>query len=496
MNHVMGLTLTFLQKEEDICFNYILHFNLLYRFIQGIEFQQAQLFILTLLQFDEKKLLKQKNAQTMYKYCKYSEFFLDLAKLILNGEESLDQSKTDQRYKPGRVKELIKLTSEATLPEVETAAFAPIKRDKAAILPEDDHNFEADIDLCKALLLKSKQRKTRKKIPTKPSLSRKDVNLQDTSQEIQALQHPTVPSQTKLEKMKKYPSLREKWNLIEQQVGGKESTSRTSLEEENKKQSSSVDTRSPSKKTSNFNFDRTRSTVRGTQILAGQNSTAAVLASNDGKESPPRARNQTMKFSNTIARQPVTAQASNQNNTSMPIRDSSHSEISFDTSKQNISLSKDGINQKQVLKANIYGSIKANPFTLDESLECSALSTLSTLYPLSTRAYFQSDLDKESKHPNFQPNYVKIHDNFSLLIAEMVHIMIRKAFESEQHVDLIQKLNRPLIDYSMFWQAVFEPQNCKFFELLFKVFFLKMIKVMTNSRDLFRITCLKSEFII
>lgn len=468
MNHIAGLTLYYLQKEEDLSLNYIFHFNLLFRFLLGLEFQFIQQIILTLLQFSNKQKLTDSNAKKVYRYCKYTEFFIDIAKAILDGEENLDKTKADQSYRPDRLTDFVKLKTEAAIPV--SRSDTNVRKSRFLPLPEENPSFEADIDRCKTLLLSKKPRNSRRRQSQTPM----DVSKEESNFSKEPLKYQHVPPLEtikigQIEKLKNFPSLKEKWEVIEQMNKSKDLPSVNSLDDDSKKQSFSLDPIA-SKRSSKFMPERTKHPSQTThlQIPAG---TSRTNESKDNQTPQGRRRFQST-FTPDLKSTPENALdlkgvAASSKNTAR--KNSLLSERSLEVLKPPDNIGTNASNNKSHSRTQSFGSVKAYPFTLDESLEQTALTTLSSLYPLSTKAFYKSELDKESQKPCYQPTYVKENDSFSLMLAEFLHLMIKTAIETEAYSDFRERLNLSTPNYSGFWQALLEPHNGKVFELIFKV---------------------------
>ena len=445
MNHLAKLTLYYLQKEEDISCNFILHLNLMFRFLYTLEFQYVQLFFFTILQFYEKQQIKAKNADSFYRYCRYSEFFVDLSKAILDGEEALDMKKADVTYKPGRIKDIIQLKADATMPEGSLDTTS--RKTKIPPLPEEGSGVDVDVDNCKDLLLKNKPKYPKRlalsSLPYLPVHSLNSINkIEDASDDMTLL--------SKYEKLKKFPSIREKWERLYQRVKSDEPSIIVSVDEE-KKRKQSVTTQEPAPR-------------KPSRILGGPGNTLGnLLGARDKRDSGISSHR---------------TQTNNTNKTTLgaselpklpAIRSPVLRKDSLQTSNQSTDLPSSKIPSKSIHYS--MRSHPSTPFILDEALESSALNMLGNLYPLSVKAYVQSDLDKEAKKPAYQPNLVKENDEYALILAEAVHIMVRQAIENEQQAEFREKLGLKVKDYSKFWPALFEPLKSKFFDLIFKVIY-------------------------
>jgi len=85
----------------------------------------------------------------MSRYCIYTNFFLELTNIILNGEKSLDSKKLDPAFKPPGVEQLIRLTSSdfdlSNLKDEAPENYNEPKKVKSS-MPEEKGGFQNDID--------------------------------------------------------------------------------------------------------------------------------------------------------------------------------------------------------------------------------------------------------------------------------------------------------------------------------------------------------------
>lgn len=466
MNHVAKLMLFCLQKEEKISLNYLIHFNLPFRFLSSMEFQVIQHFFLTILQFSDKQPIQPSTAEMFYRYFRYSEFFVDVAKAVLDGEDALDSKKSDQAFKPGRISELINLKSEATVPDGNQSfeSSNETRKNRFSVLPEEDFGLKVDIDRCKDSLMKRRPSSSKsKKMMPLPSLPYLPIRTIHSLESEDSTHVSNLPSLTHLEKLKKYPSLREKWDKhtpLPQEEPPLESF--RSIDDKKPRPTNSKDQARTPKRSSTFanNLNQPLSAKkRGLpqvfDFKVEPNTISQAPSSRRTKLPSITVSPKQMILSPKLNSPPTQKDAS--------VLDTSRS---MNASRSQLTPGKRAM-PKRVVK--IGRSISTSPFTMDESLEATALDTLNGLYPLSVKAYLQSDLDKESKKSSYQANYVKDNDNFSLLLAELLRIIVQMAVENDDNIEFKKKLNIKVKDYSKFWQAMLEPQKCKVFELLFKV---------------------------
>lgn len=85
------------------------------------------------------------NLTRVYKYAQYSGLFLEMAIAILYGESKLDAKKSDLRYKPNNLADIIITNPEATI-EQDFAIIRHIENRKQQRLPELDYTVTIDID--------------------------------------------------------------------------------------------------------------------------------------------------------------------------------------------------------------------------------------------------------------------------------------------------------------------------------------------------------------
>jgi hypothetical protein len=102
------------------------------------------------------------------------------------------------------------------------------------------------------------------------------------------------------------------------------------------------------------------------------------------------------------------------------------------------------------------------------------METLNTLYPVATKALIETDMDKESKKPEYTPLYIKENDSFSYAVCEALDIIIRKSLNSASDMKFKKLMGLPNVDYSIFWSALLEAQPQKFFERLLRNYLFKI----------------------
>ena len=179
-------------KSQKLCINYLLHYNLLYKFFQNIDFPYVQRFFLIILNcLPHVKELDQKLYQKVLDYFRLSNIFLDMSKIILNGEDAFPNEKLGVNYKPEGITSIIDLPQNR-------CSISCYKRDRSVSveaannastpkLVEETKGFELDIDRIKEYI-------------TSPQ--KVDANeLMKNNSQILSESHPN---------WKKYPSLVEK----------------------------------------------------------------------------------------------------------------------------------------------------------------------------------------------------------------------------------------------------------------------------------------------
>ena len=116
----------------------------------------------------------------------------------------------------------------------------------------------------------------------------------------------------------------------------------------------------------------------------------------------------------------------------------------------------------------------ASPYLIDESMDQELARDLSELYPSSTKLLIESDIDREAKRPEFSSKHLLAHDDYSHRLGELLDLILSQATQYQQS-NLRDSLQLQQANYESLWQAIFESDQSRFFEVI-----LKVIKIPIN----------------
>lgn len=148
------LTESLFRREPEISVGYILHYNLLYKFVQNIEVPHIKQLLLTLFKTSEHaKDVSEEAYRKLLRYCSLSQFFPDLSQAILQGWKAFEANKFSLRYKPPGVENLISIAFEASDKQSREELSSQESIDiRESILSIEKNGFKIDIDNLKPIL--------------------------------------------------------------------------------------------------------------------------------------------------------------------------------------------------------------------------------------------------------------------------------------------------------------------------------------------------------
>lgn len=422
----------FTLTDQDVSVNLILHYNFPFRFLQSFDYQQVPAVYMVLFDLCEGCPISLENLTRVYKYAQYSGLFLEMAIAILYGESKLDAKKSDLRYKPNNLADIIITNPEATI-EQDFAIIRHIENRKQQRLPELDYTVTIDID---GIADKIKRFKTLRSLtldlPAKPKIK----NL--------SMGGPMLS----IEKMKMYPSLYEKARQLERNASEKHMFTETEVE------SSTRDSRRIPTTTKKLRHTTQTKSFASLELPQIQNNLTMSVSSS-------RREIDTSTDPMSMAKLPS---PSNSNEPKMLIKPTSPDQ------QQKSKFTTPVLRKIVAVKPGISntGSKMISPYLLDESLDPRSIRQLSDLYPANLDSLMESEMEKELRGDNFSPERILQKDEYPLKLCELLHIMIRKVIEKRSYTKL-DLPTAPHGDTLGFWWALLDPNNGQFFELMMKV---------------------------
>ena len=547
-----------------------MQFNILFKFLQNVEFEYVQHLFLTL--FGCSEFISDIDLVCLgliLKYCKITSFFTDMANAILLGDDTLDPKKSDIEYKPIGIGPLIR-------PKEENPAFFfnPEERPMSYNVNEDltmyeEHRgYNLDIDNLQTILKMKKNTdlkrlktlrtvsldekifglKDSKLIRKYPSLLEKygspsnsqvtifgqsigDKISEENSNLISTLEISSIDPRPKHKSSKstmtqvkktpgarngniKLPSLKDESANLMTEPSKSEALQRAETQYSAKKPSrslvsspnSAVSNRlktpgamsteiksSHSKTTSQINFGKKASLPHLVDIEEsderGKSLGSAVLSmitsnKNTPKEETIKKRNNDLMFKKPDSNHDtISSFVGSKMKFSKNLDEDANSESANSKSEVHVDDS-DMTNRDPKAPKKVTIAREFRTDTLDKN----DLKQLNRLYPLSTRDIMPTDMDTESKRPEFNLSSLKNNEGYSLSACQLLLELFTRAFsvppnqvEREGLKDLSEEerakkekyfLNKNIgvshINYTEFWDVILA-EDCKVFELIFKV---------------------------
>jgi len=479
-----------LRKQFHECSRYLIQFNLLYKFLQNIEFDYVQHLFLTVFgcsehirDFDILAIGK------VLQYCKFTSFFVDLANAILLGPGDLDAKKFDIEYKPTGIGPLLRSPNEE-ITFFFNAEERPISYGiqlKEDYFIEESKGFIIDIDYLQPVF-RAKNKTDFKKLKSLKTSS-------------SVLGKETIPQNIEKPRryIKAYPSLLEKNSDVIQDnqpinLNEKENESIDDVQSSNTPSSKLRHRNSKSLAFPQGNskpnlFPERKDVLLKITKEKGNNLSQALFS-----KTPKRETHITLKNLNSPSQTPRKHKDSSalgfatpnsvrgNNRTNLPkIEANFKNQLSTGnynldvlgtfrnyTSQANTPRKNQFLNDKKaqnliaepigpINKANSYLNKRSNSTSqLDfdqnqresskdgkapikvtvarelsiDTLEKSDLKQLNKLYPLSSKDIIQKELDIEAKKIEFTVSNIKENETFSLPACEMLREVVRKAFST------------------------------------------------------------------
>ena len=577
MNHMARLTEFYIRRDPDLCINYILHYNLLYRFIQNIEFPIVQNLVLTIFDCsDNGHGIGAENFKKVLKYSKLTTFFNDLVFVILNGEKELDPKKFEVSYKPVGIESIVHIKEDNVEGEQHEnydnqTLHYEIPPPKSEALLEEVNGFRIDIDGLKIIF------KNRSSQPQSPIISRAASPLNKISKKLMTM-YPSFVEKHEIDKIEEIQNITssddiKKDNKKQVQITKNipinpitipsilvEKSINASLTDIAVKQSDTI-LDNKLNEISKLNL-AINSKLKPLQNKIGQvetleKSSSSTLGGKKGPLKPTIKINKTTTNTSNVKKQ-IALETSTSNSVKTVAKSPTKSTFNskdMNNAKEedksnlekyplNSSVKKDKkVQEKQKIEAkdsdtnkltilNSMKEIKIKPIDAQKIIETnkessdmnkkplldinksstnSKISTqnelnvklnrrdqktpviagysqslslaffdeefitkestqqINLLYPISTKALIETEIDKEAKKPEYAPFYIKDNDSLSYACCEVLDILLQKSLKNPQQAKFRKLLDLPNVDYSLFWSAIFDVQPSRFFERLIKV---------------------------
>lgn len=512
-NHIAKLTEYLFKKEPDVCVNYIIYYNLLYKFAQHIEFPCVQEFFLTIFNCAHTNNRITDNAMIKtLKYCRIVHFFSDLAQAILTGPKGLDIKKCEADYKPNGVESLIhgsmNISDLQALFSEKPISYRASPRD--ALLEDELNGYNLDIDNLYSTL------------DSKRKIDKQTLTIQ------KSFEKKFIPKSI----MNKYYSLRQKYIQNERILGDLQDDDLTktkdSFNQNNdmkgtsytgsfKRLNDSTDLGKPqlgrgktsvllqTKKTRDSLLSESGQIPRG-YVMSNASDSVNSLQMNDKSIRPSSKQKNSFERLKTSEskRDPLRStfdprRADNFRNlktkmTTDPSEDygsPSLPQISNANRSNQTFGSRQHLEMRRAVK-DIYYNPAPERMTLSKEYLTDVMSfeeakVLNVLYPITNITRIENDVDKEAKNPDFSANCIRGNEGLSVPLCNLLESLIRKvlftpvqnSFEKKNSFtkedngkkfrsELKKKLGYLDVDYAPFWKAIFY-ENSKFFELMLKV---------------------------
>ena len=443
LNHVLQITECFLKREPDLSLSWIMNINLPFKVLDFIDFPLSAQFLIDIFQFNDCFTLSKELTTNIYKYAVETDFFTDLIRCIIEGEQGFDETKSASKYKPEAIKKLIHLGKDIS-PSTDTTNFIRQNIVQACI-PELQRNFMTDIDRMKTFITHKKKLKTENFRISDLSRSKSTSNIYQLSN---------------MEMINKYPSLREKWEEMQRAP-----------------QPGHDDDRRDDLSTPGSPDRRLRHAKTG---FSNPNQSPQPLDKNLLAVATPKRGGRAEDFAFSKRGSDQGAQAlKNFSDFNLVVPQSnvqSHGD-SFASSRSNVTTQNE---KRRPVKPTIIREEKITTptaFPVDETSKRGAEQILSQLYPPMVKLYIPDSIEKEAMKKEFAPFIVKENDDYNLALAECLHIMIRKAIEDSVESTFKAKLMVTRTDYTDFWNAMLGGERARNFDVLMKVtieFFLEI----------------------
>lgn len=439
MNHIVRIIEFFLSKNEDMALSYLLSMNFPFILINFLDFQLVQQGFLNLFNCSEKSFLSKSSQSKVYQYALRSKFFVDLVKMMLLGENSVDPKKTSQSYEAMGVPIPIESGNRREKLDYSTESDSLFNFAHHAF-PELKQNFQPDIDRIKTQYFSSLEPSRKSRVSaSKKNTMKFEVqkrNEDTTKLMFMGYEYDKIPK-NKIEKLSKYPSIKPLWEKFLKDVEALQPPKEPNDEEVKK---AAKNLRKPTKKLSTNQF---------------------------------RIKELKTPNGNTTMGRSVSQPRSLSRGTSMLIGDDNQRPGSpGKTSIQDIDQKLKHDSQKS--KVGSLGSVNspmknASMTKYDEKSAPGVIQSLGSLYPLEMKDSVRTIVDKQAESSDFEMGKICENDEFPLMISELLHMMIRRMIENDQNGKMKELLKNQACDYSELWEAILGVDQAMVFEYLLKV---------------------------
>jgi len=493
-NHVAKVVEYFLKKDPEVCINYIIHYNLPFRFLQFAEFQYVQHFILTLFNCSETPNdIGEEEFKKMIKYAEATNFFQDWANGILLGQRGIPSNKIDVIYKPSGVENLIQLHPDAEIESSRDDKSPTHQSEQINYLVEEAGGFRSDIDLIQNVV------RNKKKVDSKLLINK------------------SQPSPNKSPQSKRvYPSLVEKRKKMEEEEEAKLQTLEAAYnnsggqgsknfllgsQQSVKGSSSQVLDKLPSQKYENLSIkipqthqtktqatktdssdkfierlstppDQNRKTTTqnaanlrtpGQQIpLKTEFASRKISTATEGTRKPNTASNTASNFHSNLPSNrdaPTKPEFYATTDSKFKRRDDTDNKNELRKSSQDLALN------SKVTKRTILNELDPEPLGEKE------LQNFNNLYIVSTKNMVETEIEKEAKKPEYSVSNIRANDSYSLALCELLDVLLKKTFMNSENPKISKLIGLPDVNFAPLWAAIFADGEGQVFTRLLKVKF-------------------------
>ena len=473
MNHIIRIIEFFLLKDEDLALDYILSMNMPFIFINYLDFQLAQQMLLNLFNCSESSHLSEANQNKVYQYAHRSRIFIDLAKLIFLAEQSVDPRKTSLDYNGlGAFSHFQPMSQRGRM---DYSTHGDTDFDFAHnVFPELKQNFQTDIDRIKSYYyasLDSNRKSTllRRSISKKSSIRTEESKIQEPQRDNEASAKPKFMGyeydklpKSKIDKLIKYPSLKIRWDTFQKELEAFEAVENKNSEEPKRKV-----VRIGTKKVTSNQF----------RIKGSRSPTKIVTIDSDFTEKsilPQKLASRELRGSRGLSSIGEIDMNPSFSNKTLSLEETQELKSRYASQRSSVNVSpllRNTVDQKSLPKLERMKkeTRRTNSFKFEEPQNLGPASGFMGLYPMESKNFVKTEVDKEADGPIFQSSKLQGNDQLSLIGCEVLHIIIRRMIENDQNKKMKMLLKKSACDYRKLWQAILGIDQCVFFEYLLKV---------------------------
>ena len=480
MNHVAKLTEFFVKKEQDISVNMMITYNIPFNFIVFLDFPIMRNFLTFLIgNMYHHSYLNIKNQVRLWKYFSITNFFIDLANLMLFAStDKFPQEKNKEGWHPYDVSSFIVQKELKNDPSIDNKKDD--HDDVQISLFEEYSGFRTDIDRLKNVIHGKKT-----------YLISRVVNQINTINKLKSLELFTMDAPVKAnvdkrtntegdisEKVRQIPKKKQSIRISSWK---KQQTIDYNKETENSSPKNEADSSkristlpSPIKKSGNDSVNESGRKIREKGKFKSMTFFSEMKNKVGGRG------NQNFQLTNDEKKMIPSITPFNSKNPSRDLKsldfrnNSINTNIGSPTAKnfvirtQNTNNLKKIINQGQ--KNKLLELAKQQQPYLTEAIEVSRMKTvIKELYPTSLHFIKETDVDRKSRDPAFSVDKIIENDYYAIYIAEILSVIIKNAVENYTNYNIKKKIEYVQKDYNALFIALFTPEDGKVLELLFEV---------------------------